>query len=414
MVYSLRVYQNSLPKGETCSDVDSDQNLDYAKDNYSGDTESYCWCKEQDYMKLAEKETFKFCYYYFRRTSLIVVVRIMVSFGIVIVNFFIKFILQTLSKFERASNRNKEQVKIMKRVFYATFINTALVILTVNADFSSMKSHSWMPGFLFNGEFSDFSREWYPNVGSTIVSTMMINIFSPSWMNMFLLYPLGGCKRKFGIRGCVIQAQANTRFQGAEFDLAIKTSFIVRSIFACFLYSSGMPILNIVCFLILFSLYWIDKFLILRHYQKPPMLNSVLNDEVIKILPFAVALHCGFSLYMFGASDLFPVKLGEDNSVADRISSYTGAVNIIMILLAITSFGWVYLYGKCFNCMMKRKVTVVNGSMNSSIQDRLRNLRNQGLDTYDISKHPEFMGIIRAMDTAAVLIKEKEKGKALP
>lgn len=411
MVYSLRLYQNNLPAGEKCKDVESDKNLDYAKINYKGDTESYCWCKEQDYQDLVDSDTFEFCDYYFQRTTLIVIVRIMVSFGIVIVNFFIKFILKTLSKFERASNRNKEQVKIMNRVFYATFINTALVILLVNADFSSIKSESWMPNFLFNGEFSDFSRDWYPNVGSTIVSTMMINIFSPSWINILILYPLGACKRKCGIRGCVIQAEANSRFQGAEFDVAIKTSFIVRSIFACFLYSSGMPILNIVCFLILFSLYWIDKCLILRHYQKPPMLHSVLNDEVIKFLPFAVVFHCGFSLYMFRASEIFPIKWGENNSLADRISSFTGGVNILMILLAVTSFGWVYLYGKCFNCMMKRKVTVANDNMNSSIQDKLRNLRNQGLDTYDISKHPEFMGIIRAMDTAAVLIKEKEKDR---
>jgi hypothetical protein len=408
MVYSLRLYQNNLPQGEDCKDVDYEQSFDYAKENYKSDTDTYCWCKQQKYQDLLENDKFKYCEYYFKRTSLIVLIRIIVSFGIVTVNFLIKFILKNLSKFEKTASRNKEQVKVMNRVFYATFINTSLVILAVNADFSYIKSKNWMPDYLFNGEFSDFTRKWYSDVGSTIVSTLMISVFAPHWVNLMIFYPLGACKRKCGVRGCVTQEEANKRFSGAVFDLAIKNSFVIRSIFACFLYSSGIPLLNIVCFLILFSLYWIEKFLVLRHYERPPMLSQILNDEIIKFLPFAVVFHCAFGIYMFGATEIFPIELNQDNSLADRLESTVGIVYILLIIVALTGFFWVYLYGKCFNCWMRRKVSAGNSNMNSSIQDEVRNLRNHGIDTYDISKHPEFMGIIKAMNTAAIKAKENK------
>ena len=46
--------------------------------------------------------------------------------------------------------------------------------------------------------------------------------------------------------------------------------------------------MNIVAFLALFLIFWTDKFLVLRHYKKPPLFDSGLNDRILDILPVAI------------------------------------------------------------------------------------------------------------------------------
>ena len=77
-------------------------------------------------------------------------------------------------------------------------------------------------------------------------------------------------------------------------------------IFTCYLYSGGMPLLNVFCFFTLVFLYWIDKYLILHHYKKPPRYSPIFNDRILVVLPYAVILHCAFALYMFGSESIFP------------------------------------------------------------------------------------------------------------
>jgi len=47
----------------------------------------------------------------------------------------------------------------------------------VNAKISEVKLPEFFP--IFAGRFSDFTVDWYKNVGATISLTMFINIFTP-------------------------------------------------------------------------------------------------------------------------------------------------------------------------------------------------------------------------------------------
>ena len=406
MVYALKQYQDDLPSAGTCDakNIDEDQGLDYAKEYYTSDTMKYCYCKGQKIADIIDSsDMLDYCSYFIEKLSMNVFLRILVSFGVVFVNFAIKIIFRVLGKYERHPSKSEEQLRLMGKVFLATFINTALVILAVNADFSDLATQDWLPKFIFNADYSDFTREWYTNVGSTIVSTMMISTFSPHCIMLLTFYPLGLCKRHCCTSRYVSQAEANMKFSGADFDLATRNSFVLTVVFTCFLYSGGMPILNVVCCVTMFLLYWVDKFLILRHYRKPPLYNHLLNDKVLKYLPFAIIFHCGFSLYMYGATELFPLHMnGDTNTLGDRITRITGFVNIIIIGAALLSLGWVVLYSSIFKCMMKRKVMDVDEEKNAqgTIEHELDNIRANGLDSYDIKKHPEYRELIKSMESS--------------
>jgi len=57
------------------------------------------------------------------------------------------------------------------------YINIAIVILIVNFDFLDGKFLGFLP--ILDGEFEDFTVQWYSQVGKTLCFTLFINIFSP-------------------------------------------------------------------------------------------------------------------------------------------------------------------------------------------------------------------------------------------
>ena len=302
----------------------------------------------------------------------------------------------------------------MSKVFIGQFINTALVILAVNADFSALKTYNWLPEFIFNSNFYDFSRQWYVQVGSTIVTTMLVTIFSPHCVLLLTFYPMGLCRRHCCVSKYKTQREINQNFAGADFDLATRNSFVLNVVFSCFLYSGGMPILNVICCLTMFMLYWVDKFLILSHYTKPPLYNHLINERVLHYLPYAVIFHCGFSLYMYGATDIFPDSFNSDgsyttNSLGDRIKSITGFVNIILAGAAFMTSVWVAFYAKIFSCVLKRKVVDISDEKNlqGTLSNELAHIRRNGLGTYNILDNPAYADLILAMNAASENVRKK-------
>lgn len=409
MIYALKLYQDDLPSTTKCKSIDDSLSLSEASSIYKSDTDKYCYCKKQNMADLLnDSDLFSYCDYFFERISKAVAIRVSVSFGVVFINFVIKIIFRILGKYEKVHNRSTEQLKLMSKVFITTFINTALVVLAVNADFSDMRTESWMPEFLFNAKFTDFSRQWYVQVGSTLVSTMMISIFSPHVFLLLTFYPIGVCRRHCCTKRYVSQAEANMKFAGADFELATRNSLILTIVFTCFLYSGGMPIMNIICFLSLFTLYWTDKFLILRHYKRPPLINHFLNQRVLHYLPYSIILHCSVSLYMYGATDIFPYHINSNgiiktNSILDRIESRTGFIFIIIDIVAAALAVWIFFHAKIFGCLMKKKLVRVadENATERKLDKEMNNIRSHGLETYDIKKHPDYRDIVKALNAGA-------------
>lgn len=414
MIYALKMYQDKLPSKNDCISIDSSISLNEAQNLYTSDNDSYCYCKKQSISSIInDSDMFDYCAYFIEKISASVTLRVSVSIGVVFVNFFLKIIFRILTRFEKVSNKSAEQLKLMSKVFLATFINTALVILAVNADFSELKTYDWLPQFIFNSDFEDFSRQWYVQVGSTIVSTMLITIFSPHCVLLLTFYPLGLCKRHCCTGRYKAQREANEKFSGADFDLATRNSFVLNVVFTCFLYSGGMPILNIICCLTMFVLYWVDKFLILNHYSRPPMYNHLMHERALHYLPYAIIFHCAFSLYMYGATDIFPVSFDSSgdyviNSIGDRISQITGFVNIILAGVALSTSFWVFSYAKVFACIMKKKVMDISDEKNAigEINQELEKIGQHGLETYDILQNPNYRDLILAMNAAADNVKK--------
>ena len=195
--YFFRTLEEDIPNNEKCADlgIDGDLSVSKAETAYSGDDETFCWCKQQPWDDIVtDSDISDFCDDYYEKAAEVVAGRVGISLGIITLNFVIREILRVLTEWERSDDVTHEQLRFMKRAFFAEFLNTAIVILIVNLDASG--TLPVVGEVALNGDFSDFTRDWYIKVGSTITTTMFLSIFFPSMMQLCVLYPLGKLTRK--------------------------------------------------------------------------------------------------------------------------------------------------------------------------------------------------------------------------
>ena len=160
--------------------------------------------------------------------------------------------------------------------------------------------------------FSDLHPFWYYNVGVTIIFCMILNIFTPH-LAPILTFTIAKCKRhcdkncgKKGNR----KTKLNTRqeyhalYLGPVFDIGSRYSQILTTIFVTLVYSSGMPILYVCCFLFFIITYWIDKWMLLRFYKMPPSTDLFIAKLFNIIILFAMVVHYGFGIWTYGNKNI--------------------------------------------------------------------------------------------------------------
>lgn len=107
-----------------------------------------------------------------------------------------KVILRFMAKFEKHHSRPDEVYSSAINMFVTTFINTSILIIVVN--FNLHLENKSIP--ILNGNYSEFSVEWYRLVGSTICVTMMMMVVSPFASNA--AFQLMGSVLRCLDRGC--------------------------------------------------------------------------------------------------------------------------------------------------------------------------------------------------------------------
>jgi len=107
-------------------------------------------------------------------TTLILTNGIMVV--IIAINYILKSLTISLITWIGYDTHSELMTKITNGVFVALFFNTGILLLLTNANLSDVSS--WLSS-VFSGTYYDYSPQWYATVGSTLVSTMLLNAFMP-------------------------------------------------------------------------------------------------------------------------------------------------------------------------------------------------------------------------------------------
>jgi len=231
--------------------------------------------------------------------------------GIIFTNYGLQFVFKFLSNFEKHSIITIQSTSRVIKIFVAQFLNTGVIILIVNGKFSRRQVDNFLEGF-----YTDLTSDWFLNVGTILLMTMIINIVNLPIINL-LFYFVGAMRRCFD-RSCTCDHKTTSKetqedwvklYTGPEFLVDFRYAQILTIIFICFLYAPGIPILYLTSFLNLLVIYWMDKFLVLRICKLSKTFDDTMENVVRKTLFFALFFHLISAVWTYGNSLLFS---GED------------------------------------------------------------------------------------------------------
>jgi hypothetical protein len=99
------------------------------------------------------------------------------------VNVLLRMFLKILAKREARSSTDAEQGSIMTKIFLSNFITMAVIVLVAYGQANSLPQ-IFRVLHIFNGPYPDFNVAWYGNIGFYLMTTFIIQSFSPLVANL--------------------------------------------------------------------------------------------------------------------------------------------------------------------------------------------------------------------------------------
>jgi len=109
-----------------------------------------------------------------------------VSAVIILVNTILQYVVIALLEWVRHPTASDLNAEITLFLFLSQYLNTAILILLVNCNIGEhAPNNHFITKYFTHGKYSDYTPEWYQDVGAKIISTMMIQCCLPVGKNVF-------------------------------------------------------------------------------------------------------------------------------------------------------------------------------------------------------------------------------------
>ena len=103
------------------------------------------------------------------------------------INVVICFLLDNVTKVEKAHSQNDETLSKFYKITILQFINYSVLSFVINFKFESFRDYSFLGIIpLFKGNYTDFTPDWYRQIGSSMCVTLTLNIVSPHFSKLIL------------------------------------------------------------------------------------------------------------------------------------------------------------------------------------------------------------------------------------
>jgi hypothetical protein len=163
--------------------------------------------------------------------------------------------------------KTSEEVSIFVKFFISATLNMVVLILLVSLNLKTSPeldgyyNSKWTNSHILTGDYSDIDRDWYIQIGTSMIVVMIINTLMPHILDIVLRIPFNYIRRYFLSDTAILQADLNLLYEGKTFELWDRYAILFANIFFALSFSSGIPIL-IPFLLVQFIIrYWVDKYL---------------------------------------------------------------------------------------------------------------------------------------------------------
>jgi hypothetical protein len=277
----------------------------------------------------------------------VTLLRIVVAIVVVGVNVSAKSILRGLKDFEKRSSYSAISTSMTFKLFLVQVVNAGLLILLMNGyirNFNNSSSISFL-----NGKYSDFTIDWYGDVGKSLIGTMILYMFGVHGLKFALLFYTklrrwqdthftGDTRLTYQVS----QEQLNRLYIGTEFVIEVRYATVLTICFVCIAYASTMPIMYLVASVAFTLHYWIDKYFFLRVNRIPRAVSPTLALHVTRTFYVAGFINLCIAIWTFSNVDVFdpPVEVHKE------IISYSG-LNYLDV--SINYLRYLSFYERLFN-----------------------------------------------------------------
>jgi len=208
--------------------------------------------------------------------------------------------MPALTKFERHHTVTDEAASTAIKTFVSQFVNTAIILIVVNARLPGNLGNAVQFAGLFSGDYAGFTVGWYTAVGAPLVHTMIAQVVAPHVAPMLAVFVIGPLQRRLTWKKMTTQYHMNDLFRDPEFNIVESLATTLNILFCVLWFSSGMPLLIPVAWAAFYATYKLQKYLLLRHAPKPPVYDKSLPLLVAELLPYALLGHLLLGIWMYG------------------------------------------------------------------------------------------------------------------
>ena len=331
----------------------------------------HCYCDQFSAFKQATESA---CKSYAKKAVEAQVLTYFASLIVVIVKVMLHVIVRWLADFELHHSDDTKARSIFMRLFVLEYVNTSFVFLVSDDNAVLQKIFGYT-----SVSTSEFSSSWFSSIGTTIILVQIQDIVVSKAIVMYDLFVLKFKQYMARTRkGYVLsQEELNKIYMGLEFEMPFRYAQLLSTIFVTFTFGIGIPLLYpIACATMLFA-YFLDKFIFVSYSLTPERLNATLSHSVAQILPFALVIHLGMSIWVLSNNELFSnmtttavsseylkAEYVTSSKMYDRITRQQ-TFPLFVFLLLIGGIHMVLLFSKQIISMLHKCRRAIFGSKKS-------------------------------------------------
>lgn len=170
---------NSYNYGIDCNVLFTSSQLSTIDTTLSGNADyTTCICKSQSLLSLATSDS-SYCTQWQQEYIVYMAVPLCISLGIVLYNVCISYLYRYITCFEKHKLMVDEEISYTIKRAFLLILNMGVIMIILNINFSGGVFSYQNISFLFTGKYEDFTSDWYSNIGSIIILTMIFNIAFP-------------------------------------------------------------------------------------------------------------------------------------------------------------------------------------------------------------------------------------------
>jgi hypothetical protein len=268
----------------------------------ANDSKNYltCYCKDLSLFSVATSQQ-GYCSAWQKDYITYKAVPLLLSLAIVLLNVVVGQIFRLLSSWERQKDAEREQISYAFKRGFLLMMNMGLVMILLNINYKNTTQLQEV-SFIFLGKYTDFTSDWYNNIGGIIILTMVFNI-AFSLIELALACTLTCLKRIWDTRCCTLETSRPTKddyialFDDEIYPIGERYAYLMATFMISMAFSGVIPILIPVTLLSFIFLYFADKFLLFKYYQRPIQYTHKLHHTFLAVLYVSLILHFGLTAF---------------------------------------------------------------------------------------------------------------------